>query len=147
MTPVRIRQLTRADLPALMPMRTALWPDQHETIDELVQFYFTKDDYVCLLAETTGGELVGFAEFSIRRDACGCETAPVGYFEGWWVSESHRRQGVGRALLEAGEAWIRAKGCTEMGSDAHADNHVSDKAHQALGFVPGSLLRMYAKKL
>ena len=81
-----------------------------------------------------GAERVGFAEVGLRTGAEGCLTSPVCYLEGWWVVESHRGRGVGRALVEAAAVWGRGHGCTEMASDALIDNTASESAHRGLGF-------------
>lgn len=78
---------------------------------------------------------VGFAEVSLRDDAEGCSSNPVGYLEGWFVADRARGRGVGRALLEAGEAWARARGCVEFASDAETTNPSGIAAHEALGFT------------
>ena len=49
--------------------------------------------------------------------ADGCDPShPVGYLEGWFVSESHRKTGIGKRLVEHGEAWAKAQGCKELAS-------------------------------
>lgn len=65
--------------------------------------------------------------------ADGCTTHPVGYVEGWYVDPAFRRQGVGRPLVQAAEAWAASQGCREMASDAHLENTISVAAHRALG--------------
>jgi len=48
---------------------------------------------------------VGFLEVGLRSHADGCNPSrPVGYIEGWYVTEDHRRCGVGRNLLAKAEA-------------------------------------------
>ncbi len=85
--------------------------------------------------EERPGELVGFAEVSLRSVAEGCDTSqPVGYLEGWWVAPEFRRRGIGRALVDAALAWARANGAAEFASDAEPDNEESLRAHHALGF-------------
>ena len=86
-------------------------------------------------------------EVSIRPWAIGCEPRPVGYIEGWYVDEDVRRQGVGRALVEAAEAWARSKGCRQMASDAELWNDVSHQAHGALGYVETARLVLFKKDL
>jgi aminoglycoside 6'-N-acetyltransferase I len=71
----------------------------------------------------------------------------VAYLEGWYVVPGLRRQGVGRALVAAAEAWARAQGCTEFGSDAVLDNEPSAAAHRALGFEETAQIRCFKKVL
>ena len=42
--------------------------------------------------------------------------------------------GVGRALVECAERWVREQGCTELASDTWLDSEASQRAHEALGF-------------
>jgi len=131
-------------------MRHALWPDgsveEHAkeiaaiVAGERVGVY----PYVILVAE--GG--VGFAEVTLRSRADGCDPLqPVGYLEGWYVDEAHRRRGVGAALLRAAEEWARSQGCVEMASDTWLDNDVSQRAHEALGFELVDRVVNYKKRL
>ena len=72
---------------------------------------------------------------------------PVGYLEGWYVADAHRREGHGAALLRAAEDWARSQGCTEMASDTWLDNEVSQRAHAALGFEVVDRVVNYKKRL
>ena len=63
------------------------------------------------------------------------------------MEPERRRQGLGRALIEASEQWGREQGCTEFGSDALIDNDVSAAAHAALGFVETVQIRCFKKSL
>jgi len=74
-------------------------------------------------------------------------TVVVGYLEGWYVDPEHRRQGVGRALVEESERWARNQDCTEFASDATVDNDTSRLAHLAHGFVEAGLIRCFRKDL
>jgi aminoglycoside 6'-N-acetyltransferase I len=83
----------------------------------------------------------------MRPYADGCSTRPVGYLEGWYVDSDVRRQGVGRALVAAAEAWARTQGCREMASDTHLDNMVSRHAHARLGYAEIEHLVHFRKSL
>jgi aminoglycoside 6'-N-acetyltransferase I len=143
-----VRRATRIDSNAWLRMRKALWPDE-EVVEDVERFFDGKLDMPLevLVAVDGFGELIGFAELSIRRYAEGCVTDRVAFLEGWYVEEAHRRHGVGAALVAAAEAWARKQGCTEFGSDALLENEVSAAAHRALGFEEVEQIRCFKKVL
>ena len=90
---------------------------------------------IIFVAEEKEGRLAGFLEADLRSHADGCDPSqPVGYVEGWYVAQEYRRNGIGRSLLSAAEAWARGHKCVEMASDALIDNDLSQRAHEALGY-------------
>jgi len=103
---------------------------------------------IILVAETSGGRLVGFVEVDLRSHADGCNPAqPVGYIEGWYVAEDYRERAIGKQLLAAAEDWARDHQCVEMASDALIDNEVSQRAHEALGYEVVDRCVHYRKRL
>lgn len=132
-------------------MRHALWPDgsAESHAEEVAQFFdgTLRMPLAALVALDDAGRPVGFAELFIRNCADECTTDRVAYLEGWYVEPHARRHGVGRALIQASEAWARAQGCTEFGSDALIDNELSAVAHRALGFRETGQLRTFLKRL
>ncbi len=146
-----VRPARRDDVEVLARMRFELWPEDTADVHrrELERFFergWALPSQV-FVAEAAGAALVGFAEVSVRAHAEGCSSEHVGYLEGWYVIESERRTGAGRALALACESWARAQGCSEMGSDALPENDVSAAAHEALGFEDAGLVRCFYKKL
>jgi aminoglycoside 6'-N-acetyltransferase I len=137
---MKIRLAIKADADAWLAMRAALWPDAH--VDELrrdVDAFFsagsaTSMPHCVFVAEAEDGALVGMLELSLRPYADGCASSPVPFIEGWYVSEPMHRRGIGSALVNAAERWAIAQGHTEMASDALLENHISERAHAALGF-------------
>ena len=116
-------------------LRDAMWPQardvQFQEIDEIL----ARADHAGFLARDAAGRAVGFAEASLRHDyVSDCETSPVGFLEGIYVAPDARRQGVAKALVDQVVAWTRAKGCSELASDAAIDNLASHQMHAALGF-------------
>lgn len=131
-------------------MREALWPEGKEDHPGEIERYFQgrlREPLEVLLAFDDGAQAIGLAELSIRTYAEDCVTDRIAYLEGWYVDPHARRQGVGRALVAAAEAWARAQGCTEFASDALLDNDVSAAAHNALGFEETAQLRCFKKTL
>jgi aminoglycoside 6'-N-acetyltransferase I len=154
---IQVRHVGRHDAAQWTALRAALWPEDGlgSHAAEVERFFAeprrgpgTMPEAV-LVAETGGSAaaLVGFAEVSRRAYAEGCETSPVGFLEGWFVVPERRRQGVGRALVAAAEAWARGLGCREFASDALAANTVSAEAHRALGFEEVEVIRCFRKDL
>jgi aminoglycoside 6'-N-acetyltransferase I len=149
---IRVRPATRADSAAWVEMRAALWPSEtepNEHADEIAQFFAgtLREPAAVLIAVNGADTPLGFAELSIRTYAEDCETDHVAYLEGWYVKDTARRRGVGRALVEAAERWGREQGCSEFASDALLDNEVSAAAHRALGFTQTVELRCFRKDL
>jgi aminoglycoside 6'-N-acetyltransferase I len=148
---VSIRAARPDDARLWRGMRHALWPEgsAEEHAGEIEDFFAgrSREPLAVLVAESIPGQLAGFAELSIRPYADGCKTDRVGYLEGWYVIPEAWRQGVGRALVEAAEAWARTQGCTEFASDTEAGNERSAAAHRALGFTEASLIRCFRKDL
>jgi aminoglycoside 6'-N-acetyltransferase I len=148
------RTARSSDCPQLVVLRHALWPEgsahehEHDVGAILAGQWSATYPYVILVAEASEGHLVGFAEVTLRSRADGCDPSrPVGYLEGWFVAEEHRRRGIGAALLRAAEDWARAHGCVEMASDTWLANDASQRAHEALGFEVVDRCVNYRKKL
>jgi aminoglycoside 6'-N-acetyltransferase I len=145
---VSIRGVRPEDHAEWLRMRRALWDDcpDEEQVREM-EAILDSDTEVVFVAERTRCGLCGFLEASLRSRADGCDSTPVGYIEGWYVDEDVRRQGVGRALVEAAEAWARSKGCRQMASDAELWNALSHRAHGALGYEEAARLVLFKKDL
>ena len=143
-----IRPYRDGDRADWLRMRQALWSDcpEAQQLAEMDEILASSSEEV-FFAERAGGGLCGFVEAALRSRADGCETSPVGYIEGWYVDEDARRRGVGRALIDAAEAWARAQGCRQMASDAELWNEVSHHAHGALGYEECARLVLFKKDL
>jgi aminoglycoside 6'-N-acetyltransferase I len=130
-----VRELTEADRPIWAEMRMGLWPEHSrewhvEEVDEILR----DPDVSGFIAETAASEPVGFAEIAIRKYVNGCDSSPVPFLEGIWVNPLFRHQGAGGQLSAHIEGLMKARGFTEIGSDALIDNHISHEAHARWGF-------------
>jgi aminoglycoside 6'-N-acetyltransferase I len=131
-----IRALRESDLSEWLRLRKLLWDETPEDDhrDEMVDIIEHPDSQCVIVAESSEGSLIGFLEVSIRPFVEDCETDHVGYLEGWFVANDHRRKGIGAELVRHAEDWAKQKGCTEIASDAEVGNEVSLNVHTALGY-------------
>ncbi|HET6569183.1 MAG TPA: GNAT family N-acetyltransferase [Rhodothermales bacterium] len=137
---MHIRPVGPNDRNDWLRMRSALWPDEPETdlarqTDAFLQGAGPESSLLTavFVSEAVPGRLTGFVELFVRNLAEGC-TGPTPYVEGWYVDPNARGSGVGRALMNAAEAWAREHRFTEIASDTPLENETSQHAHRALGF-------------
>jgi len=146
---MNIRFANRQDWDEWLRMRQTLWPDcppdKHQ--QEMEQILLEEDNQAIFICESSEKERIGFLEASLRDQAEGCETSPVGYIEGWYVDPKARRQGIGSALIAAAERWANSKGCREIASDCLIDNDVSLAAHLSLGYEEVERVILFRKSL
>ena len=130
-----IRRIVERDRSDWVRMRDALWPgslSDHEA-ETRAHFESSAETPIVFVAEVDG-QIGGFLELDYRKYAPGCSSSPVPFIEGWFVEAAFRGHGIGRALVQAAEAYARAHGDQEMASDAEVENTGSIAAHRALGY-------------
>lgn len=99
---------------------------------------------VLLLWPDEGGPPV--AHCILRREDDGPPTG--GVFATIWVHPGHRRQGLGATLLDAGEAWMRARGMVRARTDTATTNTklrrlLADRGYRVVERAPdGSMVRL-----
>ena len=119
-------------------LRSELWPqrsaeDHRRGLAEALSL--GGGDVAAFAARADGGEIIGFAETTLRHDHVnGCETSPVVFLEAVYVAPAHRGRGAARALCAAVEAWGRSHGCRELAADVAAGDAASHRFHTAVGF-------------
>jgi aminoglycoside 6'-N-acetyltransferase I len=130
----QVLQLNTDAFSAYCGLRNELWPmSDAECRREATQT--TGDSrWAVFVARLEDGSVAGFLEVNLRDHAEGAESSPVAYLEGLYISAEFRRQGIGAALVRAGEQWALTRGCTEMASDAQIDNAISIQLHKRMGY-------------
>ncbi|HEX6639874.1 MAG TPA: GNAT family N-acetyltransferase [Thermoanaerobaculia bacterium] len=142
------RPVEPADHAEWVRMRAALHGESDDHARETREIIAgDRGAYGVFVVPRPGGGLCGYIEVGERPYADCCDSSPVGYIESWWVDEDVRRMGVGAALVRVAEDWARARGRTEMGSDALLDNLLSHSAHRALGYAEVERLVIFRKDL
>jgi aminoglycoside 6'-N-acetyltransferase I len=147
--PITIRRLDENDSRGWLDLRKLLWDQlsEQEHLVEMLDIFNNPDTQLILVAVSGNGDIVGFLEASIRPFVEDCHTDHVGYLEGWFVLPTHRRGGVGRALVLGAEQWARENGCVEMASDSEVGNELSLSAHLKLGYTETSRLVHLRKEI
>jgi len=128
---VKIRRLEGHDRAEWLRLRQTLWPDytkQQQDL-EMAEILANPATMPVFVAEQPNGDLCGLLEVSLKNWAEGCTGNKIGYLEAWFVDPDWRRQGIGRQLVQAAEAWAMAQGCTEMASDTNSFYPLSPAAH------------------
>lgn len=93
-------------------------PDRRANLVARLRDLIAGDDSAIFVAEQ-GAQVIGLAEVYLRED----DRVPArivrrfGYLQSMVVTDDCRREGVGRELLGAAEAWAVARGAVEMRLD------------------------------
>lgn len=146
---MEITPCTSTDLDDWVRLRLALWPayafaELRAGAEAMLSDTANSIALICRI----GGRAVGFAEGGLRHDYVnGCETSPVTFLEGIFVTPAHRDKRVGAALVEGVAEWGRNRGCVEFASDALLENEDSHAFHGALGFVETERVVYFRKML
>ena len=125
----RVRHIAREDAEGWKKLRGDLWPEGGaDHAAEIASFFAgtLEEPVAVLVSEGSNGEILGFAELSIRMDIAGLEGKRVGYVEGLYVRPEARQHGVARVLLREARSWARREACIAFASD-RAGRIVVDK--------------------
>ncbi len=111
-----------------------------------------RDESLCLAAEDDDGRILGLAlAKKAGRKNLGGRAASLGYLSFLLVEAASRRRGIGSALLEAVEAWLRERGAAHLrlGGDHYhffpglplegPDTLAAEAFFEARGFEGGGL--------
>jgi ribosomal-protein-alanine N-acetyltransferase len=133
---MRIREMTEADLPAVMELERELFPEDAWTEgvfrSELAEQPVTRH-YV--VAEDDGGKLTGYAGL--------CAVAGDGDVQTIGVRAALEGQGIGSALLTALLNEASARGCEAVFLEVRADNERAQHLYERFGFERIGIRRRY----
>ena len=144
---VEIREILPADRTLWAEMRHRLWPEESPAEHLAYLERVLKDGLLGAYVAMSGGAPVGFAEIGVRPYANGCEQQPVAFLEGIWVAPTARRGGIARDRITHVSAALRARGFSELGSDALLANTASHAAHHDWGFAETERVVYFRKPL
>jgi GNAT superfamily N-acetyltransferase len=90
--------------------------------------------FSCVFLASTEGTPVGFLAGRMRTPTPPFEPAMVGFITEVFVSEVHRRAGMGRALIGAAERWFSARGIERMELQVLVGNASAHDSYKRLGW-------------
>ena len=149
-TGVAIRPATPADLPSLGRLG-ALLVRQHHQLDTARFIPATSrteqgyagylgsqlhDPSVVVLVADRDGEVLGYTYAAIEGNDYMSLRGPAGVLHDIVVDPAHRKEGVGRLLLDATLAWLDAHGAPRVVLSTATRNEAAQRLFAAAGFRP-----------
>ena len=143
---VKIRSATEQDAPAAARLMAQLAEQTRGDIDPGVEdrlraMLELPHQYAIFVAGDEEDQVVGLLSASQRWTLW--HTGPCAIIEELVVDEGARRQGIGRALIQAALDWARAQGCSEVEVSTDRDNTDAQAFYNRLGFESEALLLEY----
>ena len=142
---VKIRSARPGDAPAAAGLMAQLADHARGHIDPGVEDRFRAmlklPGYAIFVAEDRGGQAVGLLTTSQRWTLW--HAGPCALIEELVVDKGARRQGIGRALIQAALDWARGQGCSEVEVSTEPDNTDARAFYRRLGFKSEALLLEY----
>ncbi|HYF65308.1 MAG TPA: GNAT family N-acetyltransferase, partial [Herpetosiphonaceae bacterium] len=99
-------------------------PIERSSVSGQLDRCLAADSHTVLIAETSGGGLIGFV--AVHWLPYLCMRGPEGFISELFIAESARGQGSGTRLLDAVVALARERGCSRL----HLMNHRSRESYQ-----------------
>ena len=96
------------------------------------------------VVEDEQGRLIGWTHVILRAFM---ESDPFAEIAGLVVDSEARRQGAGRALVDAAEAWARERGCATLHVRSNIKRPEAHPFYEGVGFVVIKTQHVYEKVL
>jgi len=136
---MRIRRFHMADLPRVMQLERACFSSEGYSGATFLAHAF-RDRKGFFVAEEEGGQLVGYVLVRLRLPWLGPRRGGVTSIA---VAPAQRRQGLGRALLEAALAYLKEHHAEQADLEVNVANRAAQSLYESLGFKQAKLLAHY----
>lgn len=130
-----VRQMRPEDVGEVIRLLRQLWPDKQldpAALEQVFSRILGSEQWRCLCAEQYG-RVVGFTSVMVRDSIW--QEGLVAYAEVLVVDEAARGQGIGTALINAGIAWARSRGCKLFEMDSALHRTRAHALYEKLGFA------------
>jgi ribosomal protein S18 acetylase RimI-like enzyme len=140
-----VRAAGKDDVEAIARLAGELgYPSTPEQVRDGLDGVTADPQHALLVAVDRSGAVVGWIQLSEERSVVGDPRAEI---TGLVVDANFRSAGVGRALVERGEAWARSRG---LGTIGLRSNVLRDRAHEfylRLGYKVTKSQKVFRKSL
>ena len=142
---MEVRKVRKDDIDAIARLAGELgYPSTVAEIRQRLESMERNPDHATFVAVERGGKVIGWIGLS---RVYALESDPRAEITGLIVDSGYRSGGVGRLLVERGEAWARELGLNAMGVRS---NVIRDRAHQfylRLGYEVTKSQKVFRKML
>jgi GNAT superfamily N-acetyltransferase len=138
-----------ADIPQLVELLGILFTQEHELDPDpgkqrrALQIILSDDSRARIYVARDEGKVIAMAALHFTTSTA--EGGKVAWFEDCIVRPEHRRQGIGKALLEHVIAQARAEGALRVMLLTDGDNHSAQALYRKSGFRDSAMLAMRLK--
>lgn len=134
---IRLRAFETADLPELVRLDARCFPPQISYSRAELQYFVRHPRSTTTVAESAG-EIAGFCVVDWKLES----GRRLGHFITIDVAPEFRRNGLGRLLMQTGEAHLSGMGCFAITLEVAANNHAAQAFYEQLGYqragrIPG----------
>jgi predicted N-acetyltransferase YhbS len=140
-----IRRAEERDVESLGSLAGQLgYPMRRSEVETQLSSIVKEEGHAVFVAELPGHGIVGWIQMMPRQLLYSPGLTEIG---GLVVDAQHRRKGVGRALIHAGEQWAKAKGYSRIVVRSNAVRKEAHDFYPSLGYNPVKTQKVYRKEL
>ena len=134
---IRLRAFEVKDLPELVRLDARCFPPQISCSRAELQYFVRHLRSTTTIAESSG-EIAGFCVVDWKLES----GRKLGHFVTIDVAPEFRRNGLGRLLMQTGEAHLGSMGCIAITLEVATNNHAAQAFYEHLGYqqtgrIPG----------
>lgn len=115
-----------------------------EAVKTYLETLSTQTEWIVYVACQSDTSVVGWINITISHVILEDKQAEIG---GLVVDESSRSQGIGRLLVQQGQAWAKQKGCKIMQVRSRTTRQQAHQFYQNIGFTAYKTQHVFRKQL
>ena len=140
-----VRPAEAKDVKALASLAGQLgYPIRKSEVQRQLSLLAKEEGHAVFVAELGGHGIVGWIHMMPRQLLYSPRLAEIG---GLVVDAEHRRKGVGRALIHAGEQWAKGHGYSRIVVRSNAVRKEAHDFYPSLGYDSVKTQKVYRKEL